>query len=104
MMDPISATLAVAQLLNSGLSIFAQARGGDPSRFDEIGKFIDAGMQVITQAQQVAGLIVKAHRENRDITDAELDEIAVGDDAARQILVDAIERAGATARPEAPGT
>lgn len=104
MMDPISATLAVAQLLNSGLSIFAQARGGDPSRFDEIEKYIDAGSQVITQAQQLAGLIVKAHREGRDITNDELDAIAAGDDAARKVLTDAIARAQATAKPDAPGT
>lgn len=103
MMDPISATLVVAQLLNSGLSIFAQARGGDPARFDEISKYIDAGVQVLTQAQQVAGLIVRAHSEGRDITDAELDAIAVGDDEARKILVDAIARAGAAAKPDAPG-
>lgn len=102
MMDAVSATLAVAQLLNSGLNLFAQARGKAPDT--DLAKFIDAGSQVITQALQVNGLIVRAHREGRDITDAELDEVVKGDDAARRVLVEAIERAEALAKPDAPGT
>lgn len=100
-MDPISATLAVAQLLNTGLSLFAQAQGkpADP----RIGELIDAGVKVIGQAQQLAGLIVQAHREGRDLTDAEIDGLAAGDDAARKVLVDAIEKAGGSAKPDAPG-
>jgi hypothetical protein len=100
-MDPISATLAVAQLLNMGLSMFAQVKGKAPD--PDVAKLIEAGSQVITQALQVNGLIVKAHREGRDITDAELDEVVKGDDAARRVLVDAIARAEGSAKPSAPG-
>lgn len=48
------------------------------------------------QAQRVSALIARAHAEGRDtITDADLDAVAGESTAARQTLVDAIERAKA---------
>lgn len=102
MMDPITATLAVAQLINQGLTVFQAARGKAANQ--DLTTAIDAGLQIFTQAQQVAGLIVKAHAEGRDITEGELNAVVAGDDAARKVLVDAIARAEASAKPDAPGT
>ena len=52
-------------------------------------------IQLISQADAIGRLIQTARGEGRDITDAELDQLALADDAARQALQDAIARARA---------
>lgn len=49
--------------------------------------------QLLTQANALGNLIRTAQKEGRDITPAELDTLAVGDDAARTALDAAIARA-----------
>lgn len=49
-------------------------------------------LQLTTQAQQLSGILAKAHGEGRDVTDEELTSLAAADDAARvrlQALIDA---------------
>jgi len=50
-------------------------------------------MQLIDRAGTIGALIQKAQTEKRDITPAELDALAVQDDAARAKLVAAIAAA-----------
>lgn len=54
--------------------------------------------QLLAQATALGNLIRTAHAEGRDITPAELDTLAAGDDAARSALDAAIERAKAAGR------
>lgn len=59
---------------------------------------IQLALQASTIGRQLSGLgelIRKSRAENRDITDLELDTLAMGDDAAAQALRDAIARARA---------
>lgn len=46
-----------------------------------------------TQASEIAALLNRAKAENRDVTDAELDILASGDDASRDALKEAIYNA-----------
>lgn len=55
-------------------------------------------VQLLTQATALGNLIRQAQAEGRDITQAELDTLAAGDDAARTALDAAIERAKAAGR------
>ncbi len=50
------------------------------------------------QAQRLQLLLQTAARENRDVTDDELNNVASGDDAARAALQSAIARAKAEGR------
>lgn len=52
-------------------------------------------ISLLNQADAIGRLIQSARKEGRDITDAELDGLAMGDDAARKALQDAIARARA---------
>ena len=49
---------------------------------------------LLDRAQAIAQLLKTARAENRDITDAELDALALDDDAARAELVAANKRRG----------
>lgn len=55
-------------------------------------------IQLLNQATALGNLIRQAQAEGRDITDAELDGLAAGDDAARDVLAAAIVRAKAEGR------
>lgn len=55
-------------------------------------------VQLLTQATALGNLIRTAQAEGRDITDAELDTLAAGDDRARAGLEAAIARAKAEGR------
>ena len=50
-------------------------------------------IQLLSQADAIGRLIQAARSEGRDLTDAELDALVAGDDAARAALVDAINNA-----------
>lgn len=50
---------------------------------------------LLSQANEIGRLIRQAQAEGRDITDAELDALAIEDDAARARLAAAIEAARA---------
>lgn len=48
-------------------------------------------IQLLSQADQIAKLLQLAKSEGRDVTDAELDALVAGDDAAKKALQDAID-------------
>jgi len=48
---------------------------------------------LLGQAQAAGHLLRKAHEEGRDVTDAELDALVAGDDAARDTLQRVIDAA-----------
>ncbi len=50
-------------------------------------------IQLTLQAQKIQQLLLTAQQEGRDITDAELTQLAADDDAARAEFVAAIEAA-----------
>lgn len=50
-------------------------------------------MGLLDRAQAISTLLNKAKAEGRDVTDAEIDELAAGDDAARAVLQAAIDKA-----------
>jgi len=52
-------------------------------------------IQLLSQADALGRLIKTARSEGRDITELELDAFVMGDDNARQALLDAIARAKA---------
>lgn len=56
---------------------------------------IDVLLKLLDKAGAIGSLIGKAKAENRDVTDAELDQLAAGDDVAKKTLQDAIDRARA---------
>lgn len=43
-------------------------------------------LEVTTKAQQLSGILAKAHTEGRDVTDDELNSLAADDDSARARL------------------
>ena len=49
--------------------------------------------ELLRQAMAISQLIQTAHAENRDLTKAELDDVAKRDDSARQSLIEAIAKA-----------
>jgi hypothetical protein len=51
---------------------------------------------LLQQANQIGALLAKAQAEGRDVTDAELDTLVAGDDAAKAALAAAIAKARAT--------
>lgn len=55
-------------------------------------------LQLIEQAARVSAVIRQAQAENRDLTSAELAQLAAENDVARAALVDAIARARAEGR------
>lgn len=59
---------------------------------------ITALLQLTAAAGKVSSLIATAKAEDRDLTDAELDQLQQDDAAARAGLVDAIEAARAEGR------
>lgn len=66
---------------------------------------MEAALQLVTmilslseRITQISQLIQTARNEGRDVTSAELAELAAADDAAREQLVQAIERARAEGR------
>lgn len=66
---------------------------------------MEAALQLVTmilslseRITQISQLIQTARDEGRDVTSAELAELAAADDAAREQLVQAIERARAEGR------
>jgi hypothetical protein len=54
---------------------------------------IDLILSLASRMQAAGQLIKIARAEGRDVTTAELDELAAADDAARDALVDAIAKA-----------
>lgn len=52
-------------------------------------------LQYSDKITQIGAMLTKAHAENRDVTDAELDALFAGDDAARAALAAAIAAAKA---------
>lgn len=52
-------------------------------------------IQLLGQADAIARLLQLAKSENRDVTDAELNALAASDDAARNALQSAIDKARA---------
>ena len=48
---------------------------------------------LLDKANQIGVLLAKAHAEGRDVTDAELDALVAGDDAAKAALAAAILKA-----------
>ena len=52
-------------------------------------------IQLLAQADAISRLIQTARNEGRDISEAEIDNLVMADDAARQALLDAIARARA---------
>jgi hypothetical protein len=60
---------------------------------------VDLILGLIDRANAIGGLIGKAQAEGRDITDAELDALAAGDDAAKIALAAAIAKARAALPP-----
>lgn len=59
---------------------------------------VDLVLALLTRAQAISSIIAQAQAENRDITQAELDQIVADDDKARTDLVAAIEKAKAEGR------
>lgn len=55
-------------------------------------------LQLIEQAARVSAVIRQAQAENRDLTSAELAQLAAENDVARAALVEAIARAKAEGR------
>lgn len=55
-------------------------------------------LQLIEQAARVSAVIRQAQTENRDLTSAELAQLAAENDVARAALVEAIARAKAEGR------
>jgi len=55
-------------------------------------------LQLIEQAARVSTVIRQAQAENRELTSAELAQLAVENDAARAALVAAIDRARSEGR------
>lgn len=56
---------------------------------------LQALSHLLAQASELNKLIVQARNENRDITEAELDGLALKDDEASQTLQAAIDKAKA---------
>jgi len=52
-------------------------------------------ISLLSQADAIGRLIQTARNEGRDITEVEIDTLVMGDEAARQALLDAIARAQA---------
>jgi hypothetical protein len=62
---------------------------------------IELILGLLDRASAIGALISRAQAEGRDVTDAELDSLAAGDDAAKIALASAIAKARA-ALPPAP--
>jgi hypothetical protein len=54
---------------------------------------VDLLLGLLDRASAIGTLLAKANTEGRDVTDAELDALAAGDDAARAALDAAIKKA-----------
>lgn len=65
-------------------------------------QLLNGAATLLTQAQQVSGLVARAHAEGREISDAELEAVVANDDRAREILEQAIADAGGSMKPDAP--
>ena len=52
-------------------------------------------ISLLSQADAIGRLIQTARNEGRDISEAEIDNLVMADDAAREALLDAIARARA---------